>query len=83
MHLHCPVCHHGWVFQDARGGYECTECDARFNIQREFAHGYGGPLGPLGWFDRLRVHAGRAILPRVTPEPEEADTDAEPVVVDS
>lgn len=57
-HISCPECivlhgqRGGWVFQDARGGYECTECDARFAIYRDVPHGYGGPAGPLSWAER-------------------------------
>lgn len=57
-HIPCPWCvayygeRRGWIFQDARGGYECTECDKRFAIDRESPHGYGGPGGPLSWAER-------------------------------
>lgn len=57
-HIPCPVCierygiRGGWVFQDARGGYECTECDARFAIERQPPNAYAGPLGPLSWRER-------------------------------
>ena len=42
----------GYVFQDSRGGYECTACDRRFFIQREGPFGYGGPKGSLAWWER-------------------------------
>lgn len=60
----CPVCpHFGRVFQDARGGFECTECDARFLIGQQSPFGYGGPGGDLTWFERFRFRLGRALLP--------------------
>ena len=44
----------GRIFQDARGGFECTDCDARYLIVQDPPNGYGGPLGRLGWFERLK-----------------------------
>lgn len=60
QHVRCPECiaregaPDGWIFQDARGGFECTVCDARFVFYRDPPHGYGGPRGPLSW---LELHA--------------------------
>jgi hypothetical protein len=59
----CPVCAVmteerkamrgvGLIFEDARGGFECTCCDARFLIARQAPDGYGGPGGPLSWNER-------------------------------
>jgi hypothetical protein len=63
IHIHCPTCKNGWVFQDARGGYECSECDQRFLIDASHPNSYGGPQGPLSWLEKLRTYIGRAILP--------------------
>lgn len=56
IHLDCPVCQSGSVFQDGRGGYECTECSQRFLIHLPHPNDhYGGPEhvgGPLRWWDR-------------------------------
>ena len=56
IHLDCPVCIYGAVFRDARGGYECSECDQRFLIHSQPPNGYGGPPevtgGPLRWWER-------------------------------
>lgn len=52
IHLDCPVCLCGSVFRDARGGYECTDCDQRFLIHGDSPDGYGGPGGPLRWWER-------------------------------
>lgn len=55
--LSCPRCHPeslggvGVIFQDARGGFECTKCDARFLIARQPPLGYGGPGGRLAWWE--------------------------------
>lgn len=50
--LHCEAdgCT-GRIFQDARGGFECTDCDARYLIAQDSPRGYGGPKGPLGFFE--------------------------------
>lgn len=58
----CAGCF-GRVFRDARGGYECTECDARFVVGRQPPQGYGGPQGPLSWLEQLRARVARAIWP--------------------
>lgn len=63
IHLDCPVCQSGSVFRDARGGYECTECDQRFLIHGTPPQGYGGPLGDLPWWQQpLPVWASSAIV---------------------
>lgn len=49
---HCGESSGGRIFQDARGGFECTCCDARFHIWQEPPFGYGGPGGPLSWRER-------------------------------
>lgn len=64
IRLPCPVCSFGRIFQDARGGYECTECDARFEVGQQGPWGYGGPGGDLTRFERFRFRLGRALLPR-------------------
>lgn len=59
--LPCPCCYPeslggvGIVFEDARGGFECTKCDARFLIEKQPAMGYAGPGGPLAWWE---LHGG-------------------------
>lgn len=59
--LDCPRCYPeslggiGVIFQDARGGFECTKCDARFLIDRQPPLGYGGPGGRLAWWE---LHGG-------------------------
>lgn len=68
-HIICPECTSklsapGWIFQNARGGFECSCCDARFLFKREHPNGYGGPEGPLGWFERLRLRLSRWLAPR-------------------
>lgn len=60
--LACPYCARfsdGRIFQDARGGFECTCCDGRFLIQKESPLGYGGPDGPLSWRERNAVWIDR------------------------
>lgn len=59
----CP-CGFGVVFQDARGGYECTACDNRFHIQRDPPQAYGGPSGPLTWVEQARSVVGLWLLPK-------------------
>jgi hypothetical protein len=59
----CP-CGYGVVFQDARGGYECTACDTRFHIYRDPPHAYGGPQGPLTLLEQLRSVLGLWLLPK-------------------
>lgn len=60
--LACPYCARfsdGRIFQDARGGFECTCCDGRFLIQKESPLGYGGPDGPLSWRERNAIGLDR------------------------
>lgn len=52
IHLECPACQIGSVFRDARGGYECSQCDQRFLIHWDSPDGYGGPGGPLRWWEK-------------------------------
>lgn len=55
----------GGIFQDARGGFECTDCDARYLVVQDPPNGYGGPQGRLGWFERhwqALDRAGMALL---------------------
>lgn len=55
----------GRIFQDARGGFECTDCDARYLVAQDAPNGYGGPSGPLGFLERhwLAIdRAGTALL---------------------
>jgi hypothetical protein len=69
----CLACGVGVVFQDARGGYECTVCDARFHIYRDPPQAYGGPGGPLTLFEQLRAHVGLWLLPKEKPSPAKAE----------
>lgn len=75
VHIPCPHCGDGWVFQDAAGGFECSACDQRFLIQREVIWGYAGPHrgGRLSLVEQLCAFVARLIEPRprdtVPPEP--------------
>lgn len=60
----CPKCSNGYVFEDARGGFECTSCAQRFLINRDYPHGYGGPAGVLGPFAQFRWWLAQWIWPR-------------------
>ena len=72
----CEECLAGWVFEDARGGHECSACDQRYLINRDYPLGYGGPGGVLSWFERFRWWLAQLIWPRTVkhpPDPEERD----------
>lgn len=60
----CPSCTNGYVFEDARGGFECTACTQRFLINRDYPQGYGGPAGTLSAFEQLRWWLAQWIWPR-------------------
>ena len=80
IHLDCPVCLQGSVFRDARGGYECSECDQRFLVHEPHPNDpYGGPEhvgGPLRWWEQpttdwglLGLCAGFAVVLWLVPVP--------------
>lgn len=76
-HIRCTRCSNGWIFEDARGGLECTSCSARFLIDRDYAHGYGGPEGVLSWFEQLRWWLAQWIWPRTIKHPPDPPDPAE------